>query len=155
MQLFFLIVHVLAAVSVVVLVLLQHGRGADAGAAFGSGTSGTLFGARGPASFLTRITAVLAAVFFLTSLALAYMVAHSEKRESVIEKLRDENAQSILEKEISIPPVPSVPLSDSAGLSAPQEGSDPLKGSNVDIPAVPTPEGPVPNESATLIPSNR
>lgn len=68
-----LILHVLAGVGVVGLVLLQHGKGADMGAAFGSGASGSLFGATGSANFLSRATAVLAAVFFLTSLGLSYV----------------------------------------------------------------------------------
>lgn len=68
-----LIVHVLAGISVVGLVLLQHGKGADMGAAFGSGASGSLFGATGSANFLSRATAVLAAVFFVTSLGLSYV----------------------------------------------------------------------------------
>lgn len=68
-----LVVHVLAGVGVVGLVLLQHGKGADMGAAFGSGASGSLFGATGSANFLSRATAVLAAVFFLTSLSLSYV----------------------------------------------------------------------------------
>jgi preprotein translocase subunit SecG len=66
------IVHMLVAAAVVGLVLLQHGKGADMGAAFGSGASGSLFGASGSANFLSRTTAILAAVFFLTSLALTY-----------------------------------------------------------------------------------
>jgi len=65
-------VHVLVAAGVVGLVLLQHGKGADMGAAFGSGSSGSLFGATGSANFLSRSTAVLATVFFLTSMSLAY-----------------------------------------------------------------------------------
>jgi preprotein translocase subunit SecG len=68
-----LVVHVLAALGVIGLVLLQHGKGADVGAAFGSGASGSLFGATGSANFLSRTTAVLAAVFFLSSLGLAYL----------------------------------------------------------------------------------
>lgn len=68
-----LVVHVLAGAGVVGLVLLQHGKGADMGAAFGSGASGSLFGATGSANFLSRATAVLAAVFFLTSLGLSYV----------------------------------------------------------------------------------
>lgn len=66
------VLHVLVAVSVVGLVLLQHGKGADMGAAFGSGSSGSLFGASGSANFLSRSTAVLATAFFLTSLGLTY-----------------------------------------------------------------------------------
>jgi preprotein translocase subunit SecG len=65
--------HVLLALAIVGLVLLQRGRGADAGAGFGAGASGTVFGARGSASFLSRTTAVLATLFFLTSLGLSYL----------------------------------------------------------------------------------
>ncbi len=65
--------HVLLALGIVGLVLLQRGRGADAGAGFGAGASGTVFGARGSASFLSRMTAVLATLFFLTSLGLSYL----------------------------------------------------------------------------------
>ncbi len=74
-----LVVHVLAALGVIGLVLLQHGKGADMGAAFGSGASGSLFGATGSANFLSRTTAVLAAVFFVTSLSLAYMASNKPK----------------------------------------------------------------------------
>ncbi|MGQ0528445.1 MAG: preprotein translocase subunit SecG [Panacagrimonas sp.] len=70
------VVQVVVAVALIGLVLIQHGKGADAGAAFGSGASGTVFGARGAANFLTRSTAWLAAAFFICSLALAYMVAN-------------------------------------------------------------------------------
>ena len=68
-----LVVHVVTALGVIGLVLLQHGKGADVGAAFGSGASGSIFGATGSANFLSRTTAVLAAVFFLSSLGLAYL----------------------------------------------------------------------------------
>ena len=71
-----LTVHVLVALGIIFLVLLQHGKGADMGAAFGSGSSGSLFGATGSANFLSRTTAALAAVFFLTSLSLAYLATH-------------------------------------------------------------------------------
>jgi preprotein translocase subunit SecG len=68
-----LVVHLLVAAAVCGLVLLQHGKGADMGAAFGSGSSGSLFGAAGSANFLSRSTAVLAAVFFVSSLGLTYL----------------------------------------------------------------------------------
>jgi preprotein translocase subunit SecG len=68
-------VHVLVAAALVGLVLLQHGKGADMGAAFGSGSSGSLFGAAGSANFLSRTTAILATVFFLSSLGLTYFGA--------------------------------------------------------------------------------
>src|SRR5437870_12740916 len=76
MEIVVLILHVLAAVGIIGLVLLQHGKGADVGAAFGSGSSGSLFGASGSANFLSRTTAVLAAIFFLTTFLLAYFVTH-------------------------------------------------------------------------------
>lgn len=66
------IVHIIVAVVVIALVLLQHGKGADMGAAFGSGSSGSLFGATGSANFLSRSTAIMATLFFLTSLILGY-----------------------------------------------------------------------------------
>jgi len=74
-----LTVHIIAGLSVIGFVLLQHGKGADMGAAFGSGASGSLFGATGSANFLSRVTAVLAAVFFLTSLSLSYIATSSPR----------------------------------------------------------------------------
>jgi preprotein translocase subunit SecG len=68
-----LVFHMLFAAGIVGLVLLQRGKGADAGAGFGAGASGTVFGARGSSSFLSRSTAILAALFFITSLSLAYL----------------------------------------------------------------------------------
>lgn len=68
-----LTIHVLVGLGVIGLVLMQHGKGADAGAAFGGGASGSVFGASGSANFLSRTTAILAAVFFMTSLGLSYL----------------------------------------------------------------------------------
>jgi preprotein translocase subunit SecG len=73
MQKIALIVHTLIALSIIGLVLLQRGKGADAGAAFGAGASGTVFGARGSSSFFSRATALLATAFFASSLTLAYL----------------------------------------------------------------------------------
>ncbi len=70
------IIHVLAAAGVIGLVLLQHGKGADMGAAFGSGASGSLFGVSGSTNFLSKATAACVTVFFATSLSLAYMASH-------------------------------------------------------------------------------
>ncbi len=75
MQQIVLIIHVLIAISLISLVLLQHGKGADVGAAFGSGASQTIFGSRGSGSFLFRITAGLALLFFATSIFLTHMAA--------------------------------------------------------------------------------
>lgn len=86
-----LVVHVVVAVALIALVLLQQGKGADAGAAFGSGASSTMFGSQGSASFLSRTTAVLATVFFLTSLTLAYFATQTTTApESVIERAASE-----------------------------------------------------------------
>ncbi len=74
-----LIVDVIVALCIIGLVLLQHGKGADVGAAFGGGASGSLFGASGSANFLSRTTAVLAAVFFITTFVLAYLVSHKPR----------------------------------------------------------------------------
>jgi len=74
-----LIVDVIVALCIIGLVLLQHGKGADVGAAFGSGSSGSLFGASGSANFLSRTTAVLAVIFFITTFALAYLVTNKPR----------------------------------------------------------------------------
>ncbi|MDF1529095.1 MAG: preprotein translocase subunit SecG, partial [Sedimenticola sp.] len=78
------VVHLFLAVGVIGLVLMQHGKGADAGAAFGSGSSGTVFGAAGSANFLSRATAVLATLFFITSLAMAWYSMQSVERPALI-----------------------------------------------------------------------
>jgi len=86
MQSAVLIGHTLIAVLIIVLVLLQRGKGADAGAAFGAGASGTVFGARGSSNFFSRATAVLATMFFASSLTLAYMSSQrSTGPESLLE----------------------------------------------------------------------
>ena len=79
--------HVLFAAAIIGLVLLQRGKGADAGAGFGAGASGTVFGARGSASFLSRTTAVLATLFFLSSLGLSYLFSQQQAPTSVMDKL--------------------------------------------------------------------
>ena len=81
-----LIAHVLIATSIIGLVMLQKGKGADAGAGFGAGASGTVFGARGSANFLSRSTAVLAALFFATSIGLAYLNRSVDSAPSLLEQ---------------------------------------------------------------------
>jgi preprotein translocase subunit SecG len=80
-----LAVHVLISITIIALVLLQRGKGAEAGAAFGAGASGTVFGAKGSANFLTRMTAVLAAMFFMSSLGLAYLGGNRPVVDSLME----------------------------------------------------------------------
>ena len=102
-----LIVHLVMAVALVVLVLLQQGKGAQAGAAFGGGgSSQTLFGARGSANFLTRTTAVIATVFFVTTLALAYLYANRTTGTSVVSGSVVEQAEQQAE-EADVPMVPA------------------------------------------------
>ena len=93
-----LVVHILAAIGVIGLVLVQHGKGADMGAAFGSGASGSLFGATGSANFLSRTTAVLAMVFFVTSLSLAYLASSKPKTTG-----------SVMQDAVNSAPVPAPP----------------------------------------------
>ena len=86
------IFHVALAFAIVGFVLLQRGKGADAGAGFGAGASGTVFGARGSASFLSRTTAVLATLFFLTSLGLSYLFSQQKQPTSVFDTLQQQEA---------------------------------------------------------------
>lgn len=86
-EIFILVMNVLSALGVIILVLLQHGKGADMGAAFGSGSSGSLFGASGSANFLSRATGALAAVFFVTTLGLTYLSSHKIGGEGVMKKV--------------------------------------------------------------------
>ncbi len=79
-----LVTHVLIAALIVALVLLQRGKGADAGTGFGAGASGTVFGARGSATFFSRATGVLATVFFVTSLALAYLATQRTSADELV-----------------------------------------------------------------------
>ncbi len=105
-----LAVQLLAAVSMIGLILIQHGKGADMGASFGSGSAGSVFGAAGSANFLSRTTAVLAAIFFVTTLALAYFANVGPNKSS---------NNGLLEK-----------------LSAPVAGaSSPLAGASAPVPA--------------------
>ena len=89
METLILVLHVAAALCVIGLVLLQHGKGADMGAAFGSGSAGSLFGSSGSANFLSRTTAVMAAVFFVTSLGLTYVASHKGRPEGVMSTHRE------------------------------------------------------------------
>ncbi len=102
-----LIIQIIVALCIIGLVLMQHGKGADAGAAFGGGASGTVFGSRGSGNFLSRTTGILAAVFFANSLALAWLVSHRgdilSGEKSVVPQVET------LEKESAAPTAPPVP----------------------------------------------
>ena len=97
------VVHVIAALGVIGLVLLQHGKGADMGAAFGSGASGSLFGVSGSANLLSRATAAMVTVFFITSLALGYIASHGGNRSSVIHMQKNSAQEPAAEKAVDVP----------------------------------------------------
>jgi preprotein translocase subunit SecG len=107
-----LTVQMLSALAMIVLILVQHGKGADMGAAFGSGGSGSLFGASGSANFLSRATAVLATVFFVCTLALAYFG-----------NLRPASSGSVLEGATPVLPVPVVQPEAPVAPVAPASGA--------------------------------
>src|SRR5690349_16591310 len=117
-----IVVQLLSALGVIGLVLLQHGKGADMGAAFGSGASGSLFGAAGSANFLSRTTAILAALFFLTSVGLTFFGTLHGKPQGVME-------QGVMEKTVPTPKAPP-----SAPGEVPGSSSSPT-------PTTPTPSG--------------
>jgi preprotein translocase subunit SecG len=127
-----LITHTLIALGIIALVLLQRGKGADAGAAFGAGASGTVFGARGSGSFFSRATAILATAFFVSSLTLAYLSSqHSAGPESLLEEA------PIVEEQVEEAPVinEEMPVTDMPSLELPD-----------DEPAIPALEEDVPAE---------
>lgn len=115
METLILILHVLAALCVIGLVLLQHGKGADMGAAFGSGSAGSLFGSSGSANFLSRTTGVLAAVFFLTSLGLTYVSSHKGRPEGVMSTHQESPVEPA--KGVPVPgvPMPGLPAAQPSG----------------------------------------
>ncbi|WP_455217891.1 preprotein translocase subunit SecG [Kaarinaea lacus] len=124
------VVHILVALGIVGLVLIQHGKGADAGAAFGAGAaggvSGSVFGAQGSGNFLSRSTAMLATVFFLTSLSLAYMTKNVEVEKSLMERTQTPAPVEQVQTEM-VPAdadAPVVPESDIP--VAPQADSNPV-----------------------------
>src|SRR5574343_485646 len=121
-----LVVQMLSALAMIGLVLVQHGKGADMGAAFGSGSSGSLFGATGGANFLSRTTAVLAAVFFACTLLLAYMG-----------NSRPQSSGSVLENAAVTAPAPVVDTSTAAQIPGNAPASQPAS-APVSAPAAPT-----------------
>ena len=118
-----LVVHLLVAVGVCGFVLLQHGKGADMGAAFGSGASGSLFGAGGSANFLSHTTAILAAVFFLTSLGLTWMGS-----------MRSGGPKSVIQQGVMGNVAPAQKAADTPAAPAPAPASAPADSKSSDVP---------------------
>jgi len=127
-----IVVMAISAISVIVLVLLQHGKGADMGAAFGGGASGSLFGATGSANFLSRSTAVAATVFFLATLGLAFTATSQRgpapERGGVMGTMKDEG------KRIELPASAPAPASGAPAASEPAPAAPSSSGKAGDIP---------------------
>jgi preprotein translocase subunit SecG len=133
---FILSVHILLALMIIGLVLMQRGKGAEAGAGFGSGASGTVFGARGTATLFSKLTAVFAALFFVTSLTLAYMGTRAPaEATSVLERA----AQAAAAARSATPPAPAVPAAPA--VSVPQDAPP---ASSAPAPAATPPAQPAP-----------
>jgi preprotein translocase subunit SecG len=111
-------VHVFVALALIGLVLLQRGKGADAGTGFGAGASGTVFGSRGSANFLSRATAVLATVFFITSLGLAYLATEQTVPESLLERT------GVSPTAPAVEPLPELPQDSGELPPLPEEPAD-------------------------------
>jgi preprotein translocase subunit SecG len=122
--------HVLAALVLILVVLLQVGKGQSVGAAFGvAGSSETLFGSRGPATFLSRLTTIAAALFMLTSLSLAYLSSGARQRSSITPQIPPAT------ESMPAPAIPTVPTPATEGPSTPSPTSE-------STPALPTTEAP-------------
>jgi len=106
--------HVLIAVAIIALVLLQRGKGADAGAGFGAGASGTVFGSRGSASFLSRTTAVLATLFFVSSLVLSYLFSQGVVPSSVVDRVKTQEPTPVPLTGAPVTPSPTLPATSPA-----------------------------------------
>lgn len=103
-----LVTQVILSICLIVLILMQHGKGADAGAAFGSGASSTVFGARGSGNFLSRTTTILAALFFVVCMALAYLAVNRTEPGSVVESvttMESATTQTLNSEGSDLPPV--------------------------------------------------
>jgi preprotein translocase subunit SecG len=129
------VIHILAAIGIIGLVLIQHGKGADAGAAFGAGASGgasgSVFGAQGSGNFLSRSTAVLATIFFVTSLSLAYLAQGSKEPTSLVEKAQTQttteegdSTKSAEAPQISSETMPSEPVQKKSDIPDMPTGSE-------------------------------
>jgi preprotein translocase subunit SecG len=137
MQTILTVLHLFLAIGLIGLVLMQHGRGADAGAAFGSGASATVFGARGSGSFLSRTTAILAAAFFITSMALAYFAAQVGEPRGLMEGVEvpaPVGSDVVVPADQGVPPVSAPETGQSAVPSVEIPSSETTA---TDVPAVP------------------
>lgn len=142
LQTILLVLHVIVAISLIAFILLQQGRGATTGAAFGSGASSTVFGARGSASFLSRTTSVLAIVFFANCLLLAFLGGQRTGPASVLDHLQDGSAPASTSSDAPPPPPadgstssPTPPAANDT--SSPSSSSTPANRAAADMPDIP------------------
>ncbi|MFB1489467.1 MULTISPECIES: preprotein translocase subunit SecG [unclassified Thiocapsa] len=143
MQTILTIMQVFLSLGLIGLILIQHGKGADAGAAFGSGASATVFGSRGSGSFLTRTTAIMATVFFLTSIALAYYATKGSEPVTIMD--------SVDERTIIVPPPAATPTSDIPAIPEDEGGNELDSQSDVPVGLTPDVEEPLEAVGETLI----
>ena len=158
-----LVVQILVSISIITLVLLQQGKGADMGAGFGAGASGTVFGSRGSGSFCTRATAILAAVFFINCLLIASpLVLHVSRKapDSVVDQIQQQEAQQKAAQQektaaaldklkgegTDLPEIPSTPATETPAVENPAAGKP-----GAGTPAVPAaaPETPATPDKST------
>jgi len=119
MQNILLVVQVLISITLIALILLQHGKGADAGAAFGSGSSATVFGASGSASFLSRTTGVLATLFFAVSMTLTVLAYRQSQEQGLVEKYSTKTEAPAVTREILKPAtdIPVAPMAEKQSIN--------------------------------------
>jgi len=122
-----LVVQVLLSISLVVLILIQHGKGADAGAAFGSGASATLFGARGSGSFLSKATTILAILFFIVCLALAYISSHRVSPDSAVGSVTAQELEEVPVMDSGVMQAQDLPPAEGAGDAAGESDLPPVE----------------------------
>jgi preprotein translocase subunit SecG len=126
METLLVVFHMMLSIGLIGLILIQHGKGADMGAAFGSGASATVFGARGSASFLSRTTAILAALFFVTSMALAYFASQVEAPQGVMESVESPETEERFPPETEVPLPPGPQPSPQSEVPVPQGSAVPV-----------------------------
>lgn len=157
MQTILVVVHIFLAVGLIGLILIQHGKGADMGAAFGSGASGTVFGAKGSASFLTRLTAGLATLFFITSMVMAYFASQRDDGNVVLDVVGQPAIEQVeAQPQTDLPPMagnPETSLPTGSDVPAPQPAADKTPDSEAGVPAAAVSESSEPAAAMDAVPA--
>ena len=135
----FLVAQILSALVMIGLVLVQHGKGADMGASFGSGSSGSLFGATGSANFLSRSTAICATVFFVCTLALAYLNTHGSPRAAGQGSVLDRAVTPAAQGGAASAPAGTIPAAPAGAIPTAPAGAIPATPAGTGAAAIPAP----------------